>query len=319
MRAGLKHLWTAFTSFDLPAQRSGYTHLGSFRHAYQSQFRVSDEVVIQRGVAGRLPTGRIGLKAGLHPVSLRLGSSPAALTVTYPDGQTLPVDAAKLLRPADPKLPPNSPDADLLARVDFSHWDGRPGVTALESRCRVWVADFAHAADLDGRRALVSPPFVVPTALGGVDINMTRGAGRVPLKLHFLKMREPSFTIGGWFRSETGEGLLFGKQGLTAFGKSYRTVSVRMGGGRLLADPGRLSGGSVTTGIWHHVVLSSTPRRLTLYLDGSLVAEGPGADGLTTDALDFLSDHSAAISSLVIENREFAADEIARWFAGEKR
>jgi hypothetical protein len=304
--------------FGLPAQRPGYTQLGSYRHAYQSQLRVSGEVVLQRGVAGRLPTGSIGLKAGWHPVSLRLGSSPAGLTVTYPDGQTLPLDAAKLHRPADPKLPANSPDADLLARVGFSDWDGRPGVTALESRCRVWVADFAHSAEIDGRRALVSPPFVVPSGLGSVDINMTRGAGRVPLKLHFLKMHEPAFTVGGWFRSETGEGPLFGKQGLTAFGKSYRTISVRMAGGRLRATPGNLAGGKVQPGQWHHAALSATPGRLALYLDGRLVAEGPGAPDLATDALDFLTDHPGAIGGVSIHNREFSADEVARWHASGK-
>lgn len=307
-------------TFHLPAQRSGYTHLGSFRHAYQSQLRVSGEVVLQRGVAGRLPDGRIGLRAGWHPLSLRLGSSSPDLTVTYPDGQTLLVDAARLRRLADPKIPPNAPDADLLARVDFATWDGRPGVTTLDSRCRVWIADFARAANVDGRRALVAPaPAAVSSGPGGVDINMTRGAGRVPVKLHFLKMRDDAFTVGGWFRSDSGDGLLFGKQGLTAFGKSYKTISVRIGGGQLRADPGRLSGGSVTPGVWHHVALSATPARLALYLDGKLVAEGPGAAGLRTDALDFLPDHPGAIASLFVENRELSADEIARLFAAEKR
>ncbi|MEO0055977.1 MAG: hypothetical protein RLZZ50_1924, partial [Verrucomicrobiota bacterium] len=306
-------------AFDLPVQRPGYTHLGAFRHAYQSQLRVSGEVVLQRGVAGRLPDGRIGLKAGLHPISLRLGSSVAALTVTYPDGQTLPVDAARLRRLSEPKLPANPPFVDTLAAVDFAKWDGRTGITALESRCRVWVADFARSSDLDGRRALLAPPSAAIVGLTGVDINMTRGAGRVPLKLHFLKMRDAAFTVGGWFRSDTADGLLFGKQGLTAFGKSYRTVSVRMQNGRLQADPGRLSGGTVSAGVWHHVVLSATPARLALYLDGRLVDEGPGADGLSTDALDFLADHPGGVASLFIENRELGAAEIARLHSAEKR
>ncbi len=305
-------------AFHLPAQRPGYTHLGSFRHAYQSQLRISGEVVVQRGVAGRLPDGRIYLEAGWHPLSLRLGSSPADLSVTYPDGQTLPVDAAKLRRPADAKLPPNSPDADLLARVDFATWDGRTGITTLESRCRVWIADFARAGELDGRRALLAPPVAASSGMVGVDINMTRGAGRVPLKLHFLRMRDPEFTVGGWFRSDTGDGLLVGKQGLTAFGKSYRTISVRMANGRLRADPGRLVAGSITPGVWHHIVLSATPTRLALYLDGRLVAEGPGADGLRTDALDFLPNHPGAMASIFVENRELSAAEIARLHAESK-
>lgn len=304
--------------FDLPSRRPGYTHLGSFRHAYQSQLRVSDEIVLQRGVAGRLPDGRIGLKAGWHPVSLRLGSSPAELTVTYPDGQTLPLDTAKLRRPADPGLPPNPPDADLLASIDFATWDGKPGITSLDSRCRVWIADFARAAEIDGRRALVAPPFVPVSGPGGVDINLTRAVARVPLKLHDLKMRDSRFTIGMWFRSDTGNGLLFGKGGLTAYGKSYKTVSCAVIDGKLSASPGRLSGGCVKPGVWHHVALSATPERLALHLDGRLVDEGPGAPDLATDALDFLTDHPGAIGGIIIQNRELGGDEIQRWHASGK-
>jgi hypothetical protein len=228
--------------------------------------------------------------------------------------------AAKLRRPAHVEvLPVPSLEAGRIARFDFSQWDGRPGPTTLESRCRVWTADFTRAAELDGRRALVSAPVIGTSGPGGVDINMTRGSGRVPVKLHFLKMRDPEFTIGMWFRSETGEGRLFGKQGLTAFGKSYRTISVSIGGGRLLADPGKLGGGKVGVGRWHQAVLSATPTRLALYLDGQLLAEGPGAPGLSTDALDLLPDHPGALSAVSVYNRELSADEVVQWYAAEKR
>jgi hypothetical protein len=180
---------------------------------------------------------------------------------------------------------------------------------------RAWTAPFTSHATLDGRAALVSSPapaLIVPSGPGAVDINMTRGAGRVPLKLHFLKMRDPEFTVAGWFRSDTGEGRLFGKQGLTAYGKSYRTVAVSVAGGRLRADPGRLTGGSFAAGTWHHVALSATPTRLALYLDGQLVAEGPGVPGLATDSLDFLPDHTGALGAFEIHNRELTAQEVAR-------
>ena len=307
-------------TFDLPTRRNGVVHLGGFRAAYQNQLRISGEVVSQHGVAGRVALNRIGLKAGWHPLSLRLGSSTAALTVTYPDGDTLPLTAAKLRRPAHVEvLPVPSLEAGCIARFDFSQWDGRSGITTLETRCRVWTADFTRAAELDGRRALVSAPVIGTTGPGGVDINMTRGSGRVPVKLHFLKMRDPEFTIGMWFRSDTGTGRLFGKQGLTAFGKSYRTISVSIGGGRLLADPGKLAGGKVEVGHWHHAVLSATPTRLALYLDGKLVADGPGAPGLASDAFDFLPDHPGALGEIRIYNRELAAAEVARLAAESSR
>jgi len=306
-------------TFDLPRRRVENSILGEFRSAYQSQLRVSGEVVVQRGVAGRATTGRIGLKAGWHPLALRLGSSPAGLTVTYPDGQTLPVEADGLHRDATFAPPARPLAASLIARVDLDRWDGQTGITALDSRCRVWLASFARAGSPGGRPALVSAAAPVVEGPGGVDINMTRGAGRVPLKLHFLKMQDPEFTVGGWFRSDSGTGLLFGKQGLTAFGKSYRTVSVRLENNRLRADPGVIRGGTLQPGGWHHIALSATPARLALYLDGKLVASGPGTPGLATDSLDFLPDHPGALAGLAIYNRELTAEEIAKWHAAENR
>lgn len=303
-------------AFDLPAQRPPIPHLAPFRSACQSQLRLGDEVVVQRGVAGRGPTGRIGLKAGWHRLSLRLGSTPANLRITTPDGQSQELTASLLRRSAD-QIPSDPPiEAYDLARLDFARWDGRTGFAPLDARCRTWFADFARKARVDGRDALVSAPESNEAGPGGVDINMTRGSGRVPLKVHFLKLRDPAFTVGLWFRSDTGNGQLFGKQGLSAFGKSYRTVSARLTDGRLVADPGRLNGGAIEPGSWHHVVLSTTPDRAALYVDGQLRAEGPGAPMLATDALDFMADHSGAIAGVTIHNRELTPSDVESLFRG---
>jgi hypothetical protein len=306
-------------AFQLPSHRAEFVHLGGFRSAYQSQLRISGDVVVQRGVAGRVASARIGLKAGWHPISLRLGSSSADLTVTYPDGQTVRLDASSLHRVAGQSFPVPSPDAALIAGLDFSKWDGKTGIIPLDDRCRVWTADFAKSAKIDGRDALVSPPLMASRGPESVDINLTRSMGRVPLKLHFLKMRDPEFTVGLWFRSDTGEGILFGKSGLTVFGKSYRTVMTRVGRGKLYADPGALAGGKIDPGRWYHVVLTATPKRLGLHLDGMLIDEAPGRLGLTTDSLDFLTDHTGALAGVTIHNRELSADEIAAWYGVEKR
>jgi hypothetical protein len=304
-------------TFDLPFRRAEFVHLGGFRSAYQSQLRVSGEIVLQRGVAGRASPGSIGLKAGWHPISLRLGSSPADLSVTYPDGQKIPLGGFNLRRPANLIIPAPSPDAALIARLDFAGWNGKTGFIPLDERCLVWTAPFAKAAELDGRHALVSPAVVSKTGPENVDINLTRAVSRVPLKLQSLKMRDPDFTVGLWFRTDSGDGVLFGKSGLTAFGKSYRTVSAGLSGGRLTAGPGNLSGGLVKSGRWYHLVLTASPSRLALYLDGTLIEEGPGAPGLTTDSLDFLPDHPGAISGVTLHNRELSAAEIGRWYAAE--
>lgn len=306
-------------AFDLPFRRAEFIHLGGFRSAYQSQLRVSGEIVVQRGVAGRAALGRIGLKAGWHALSLRLGSSPADLTVTYPDGQAVLLDRFSLFRPAGQTFPTPPHDAALIARVDFADWDGKTGVVPLDSRCRVWAAPFTTLGKSGGRRALVSGALAAATGPESVDINLTRTFGRVPLKLQFLKMREADFTVGIWFRSDHGTGVLFGKCGLTAFGKAYRTVSVSVSGGKLHGEPGRIAGGKVETGRWHHAVMTATPTRLALYLDGVLLGEGPGEPGLATDALDFLPDHPGALAAVSVHNRELSAAEVARWHAAEKR
>ena len=85
--------------FNLPARRSESAGLGELRSAYQNQLRIDDEIVVQRGVPGRMPLRKIALKTGWHHLSLRLGASPGVGSVTYPDGQTLPLTAALLSRP----------------------------------------------------------------------------------------------------------------------------------------------------------------------------------------------------------------------------
>jgi hypothetical protein len=297
--------------FDLPRRRVENSNLGEFRSAYQSQLRISDTIVLQRGVAGRVTSGLVRLAAGWHPLSLRLGSSPATLTVVHPDGQRMSLEAAELRRSSHVVVR----EAGIIARPDFSRREVRPGLVALDPRCRVWLADFARMERVDGHDALVSEADASAAGPGAVDINLTRGVARVPLKLLGLKMLDPEFTVGGWFRSDSGSGVLFGKQGLTAFGKSYRTVSVRLDAGRLVAAPGNLRGGVLRKGTWHHVVLTATPGRLALYLDGRLVQSGPGAPGLATDALDFLPDHPGALAGLAIYNRELTEEEVARWHA----
>lgn len=305
--------------FSLPAKSTEAPHLGQFRAAHQNQLRVGGEVVAQHGVAGRATTGRVGLKAGWHPVSLRLGSSPALIMVTYPDGQKLALDATRLRRPAGGNFPTRSLAEDLVAQPDFTAAQGKTGVIDIDPHARVWIAPFAGVEEVDGRLALVSAAGAKKDGPSMVDINLTRDAGLVPLKLQNIPLRDEEFSVGLWFRGEGGNGMIFGKQGLTAFGKRYSTISVSLANGRLRAGPGHLDGGKIAAGTWHHVVLTATPQRVALYVDGKVAAEGQGAPGLRTDALDFLADHHGAIAGLAIYNRELTADDVAAWFARERK
>jgi hypothetical protein len=87
-RAPLDGIYT----FDAPARTADTFD--------RNQLRIGDEIVVQRGVPGRNPARTVALKAGLHPISLRLGASRAGFTVTYP-GTTTPValTAEGLFRP----------------------------------------------------------------------------------------------------------------------------------------------------------------------------------------------------------------------------
>jgi hypothetical protein len=387
--------------FNLPARRDESARLNELRAAYQNQLRVGDEVVVQRGIAGRYPTRRVGLRAGWHALSVRLGASLAPGTVTYPDGQTLPLTAASLSRPVlvnivpqgapvmrrqveiysptpvtlslpggeageirytlDGRAPDASapvysgpltvdatttitacvfangravtaparttfrrvsvPEASLLGQVRFDQWKGPPVPLETGAGFRVWIApDATLTTGRRGRALAVNRVAKADEAdeRPRPDVNLTRGLGRAGFKVAGLKMRENALTIALWFKSDTGTGKVFGKDGYNAFGKAYRTVSCGLENGRLSAGPGHLNGGQVTAGTWQHLVLAGDENELALYLNGERLATGPGSRDLTTDALDFLSGHPGVVDSLRIYNRVLAPEDVRQLFAVEK-
>ncbi|MDX6766466.1 MAG: chitobiase/beta-hexosaminidase C-terminal domain-containing protein [Candidatus Methylacidiphilales bacterium] len=388
-------------AFDLPSRRGASAGLGELRAAYQNQLRIDGEVVVQRGIPGRFPLRRIGLKAGWHEVSLRLGSSPAAGSVTYPDGQTLPLTAAELSRPLTVDIRPKDaaradsvveifrptpvvlslpagregqirytldgrdpgPDAtlyrgpvtvagnatltaaayvqgraqaatpparvafslvdrplrDRIGHVDFAGWNGEQGPMANAQPCAVWVAPEGKPGSGPGsvgRVLLANPQPAKATGEAGqiVDINLTKGLGNSAFKLTGLRMRDNAITVGVWFRSPSADGKLFGKDGLTAFGKSYKTVSCALSRGHIQVGPGKFSGGKVAPGEWTHVVLASDADAQILYINGEKVAAGPGSPSLATDALDFFTDHTAEVASASVYGRVLGPDEIRQWY-----
>jgi hypothetical protein len=388
-------------AFDLPARRAANAGLGEFRAAYQSQMLVGGTLVVQRGIAGRYPVRQVGLKAGWYPVQIRVGSGLAEGTVTYPDGQTLALTAAELVRPsrvgvrpegcepgdsayeifgptkvelalpegrageirytldgrvptaADPKYggpltleksavltalafdggaPATEPEVVRFERVQvpsaqriwrgtFAAWDGKPGSAALDASTRVWIAPGTELRDGRGGPALAVHPALSGTgkALAAVDANLTRGAGNAGFRVSGLRMLENAISVGVWFRSETGEGKIFGKDGYNAFGKSYKTVScILQKGGRFRVGPGNVSGGKISADGWHHVVVTGDAERLALYVDGERVAEGPGGAALATDALDFFTDHSALVEGVAIYNRVLSPRDVKQWFSAER-
>lgn len=382
-------------AFDLPARNAEREHLSDLRGTFQNQLRIGNEIVVQRGVAGRRPTRRVHLQAGWHPLSLRMGSSAGGGSVTYPDGQTAPLSAALLRRPVrvaiqpmgsgeessiheiygptefklslpegfsgvirytlDGTIPsPNSPEynqplsidrtatlqaaaflpdgtmaaanrSDIrlvsqpelgrIARVSFHDWDGKTGETRLKDGTTLWIAPGSKAVEVDGHRRLAVHP-AGPSGLHrpAVDINVARPVSGAGLKLAGLRMRDNAVTVGVWFRSESADGQIFGKDGLTAFGKRYRTVGANLANGRLRGNPGRFEAGLVRPHEWTQVVLTGDARAIRLYINGELAGEGEGSRTLATDALDFFSHHTALVDEITIFDRVLSAGDIRQWY-----
>ncbi|MDX2082222.1 MAG: chitobiase/beta-hexosaminidase C-terminal domain-containing protein [Terrimicrobiaceae bacterium] len=381
-------------SFDLPARNAEREHLSDLRGAFQNQLRVGDEIVVQRGVAGRRPLGSIHLEAGWHPLSLRLGASSARASVTYPDGQTVPLTAALLRRPSRVAILPagasreasvheiynpttvslskpqelkgtirytldgteptksspefrrpitldrsatvraavflddgtiaaqneteirrvEKPEFGRIASVNFDEWNGRTGESSIENGATLWIAPNSEALEIEGRKTLsVHPTGPSPSARAAVDINVARPVSGAGLKLAGLRMRDNAITVGVRFRSDLVDGQIFGKDGLTAFGKRYRTVGASLSKGRLSGNPGRFSAGAVPSGKWTQVVLTGDADAIRLYINGELAGEAAGSRSLSTDALDFFSNHSALVDEITIYDRVLSPEDIRQW------
>ncbi len=382
--------------FRLAARKAESAGLGELRSAFQNQLRVDDEIVVQRGVAGRRPLGHIDLEKGWHRISFRLGASSAEGSVTYPDGETRPLaevdfqrESRLVIHPRDEAaggsvqeifrpteiviaLPPDRsgtirytldgskpgptspvyeapikldrsavvtataflpdgtpaangqvdfrlvavPELGLVAKVGFADWDGKTGATKLDDLSGVWIAPGSVAG-----KAPFGPTLTVNGGAAGdggklkstVDVNVARPVPAAGLKVTGLRMRENAITVGVLFRSHAGAGKIFGKDGYSAFGKAYRTVSSTLQGARVSAMPGRLSGDGFRPEEWNQVVLTADGKSSQLYLNGKLIAEGDGSMTLVTDALDFFTDHPADVGEIRIYGRVLPAKDIAQW------
>jgi hypothetical protein len=210
------------------------------------------------------------------------------------------------------------PQYGSLGLVQFDAWDGTIRHYPANAAYRIWIALEAQLIPGMQGRALEMMRKDASTLY--VDINVSRSGGpRAGFKVHKMQLRENALTVALWFKSYEGSGKLFGKEGINAFGKSYRTVMCSIANGKLQAAPGRLSGGTVTPGKWHFVVLTANEGQADLYLDGALVASGPGSKDINTDALDFFTGHHAAAQSVQLFDRMLNADEVKRLYDAGKQ
>lgn len=201
------------------------------------------------------------------------------------------------------------PSRKQLGNFVARDWDGTTGLSKTTAGT-FWVNPSATIAK-DGSLAVNRDS---SAAASDLDVNVHRGSNRAGVTLSGMKMRDNAVTVGIWFRSEKGDGQLFGKDGRNAFGKAYRTVSASLRNGSVIAMPGQISGGKVAKGEWTHVVLTVDGRESRLYVNGEEVARGGGGPALATDSLDVLVNHPASLGEVRVFERVLAPEDVRAWF-----
>ncbi len=91
---------TGMYIFHLPFRIGDNASLGGTQASCQSQLKIGNEYILQRGVYGRNLTGKVYLKEGWHAISFRFGTGVALCSVELPGGQIIRVDAKQFYRPA---------------------------------------------------------------------------------------------------------------------------------------------------------------------------------------------------------------------------
>jgi hypothetical protein len=282
--------------------------LGSKQSTCQNQIRVDNEILVQHGVFGRNPSGKIGLKAGWHAISIRFGISETTLKVELPDGQTIALNGNTIFRDATKTIEKPTLTGPLGA-VNFDKWDGKTGDYPLKANFQLWINPYSKAVKSPYGKAVEVSAYD-PKLAAAVDVNVSRGTMRPGLRVHHLNMRENAMSVALWFKTNESEGRLFGKDGYNAFGKSYRTISCGIENGRLVARPNTFWGPKIEPGKWYFVVLTSSETEMKLYLNGEKVASAAGTTQITTDALDFFMGHSAVTSGLSLWDRALEESKV---------
>jgi hypothetical protein len=291
--------------------------LGSRQANCQNQIRVDNEVVVQHGVFGRNPSGKIGLKAGWHTISIRFGSSETTVMMTLPDNQTIRLNGFTVFRDAN-SITEQMPLSPPLGTVNFENWNGKTGDYPVKGDFQLWINHEAKITEGSSGRAIAVKSFD-PKLAAAVDVNVSRGTMRPGLRVHHLNMRENAMTVALWFKTSEIEGRLFGKDGYNAFGKSYRTISCGIENGRLVARPNTFWGPKIETGKWYLVVLTANETEMKLFLNGEKVATASGTNQITTDALDFFMGHSAETTGFSLWDRALEDDEVKSFYRAKHK
>ncbi|MFZ4572606.1 MAG: LamG-like jellyroll fold domain-containing protein, partial [Bacteroidales bacterium] len=231
---------------------------------------------------------------------------------TLPGGQTILLNGnniyhKKIAESAATKK--SDPNAGLLGDITFDNWEGKSPYYPVKAKFQLWVNPTGKVIKSPlGKAFEINPE--QSKLVAAVDVNVSRGGMKPALKLYHLTLCDNALSIALWFKSDQKSGMIFGKDGYNAFGKGYKTISCSMDNGRIVANPGRLTGGRIEPGTWNFLVLSADEKQMSLYLNGEKVASGQGTKYISTDAMDFFMDHQAAIGRLQLFNRPLDDQEV---------
>ncbi len=205
------------------------------------------------------------------------------------------------------------PQEALLGNINFDNWDGKSLLYPVNAQFKVWIAPLSKPVLLQKGKAIEAQS--VDNAMPIVDVNVAKGGGAKPgFRLYDIPMKENALSVAVWFKTNEKNGKLFGKEGYNAFGKSYKTFSCAVNNGKLVANPGKISGGAIVPDEWQYVVLTANENQMDLYLNGEKVASGLGTKDLITDAFDFFTGHHAIVKGVQMFNKLLLDDEVKRLY-----
>jgi hypothetical protein len=126
-------------------------------------------------------------------------------------------------------------------------------------------------------------------------------------------MKQNALTFALYFRVPEGgktSGTLISKNGYTALGKGYKTIKLRMFGGRLRVDPGNISSRDKIVDGWNFVALSVSPEEYRIHLNGKVIAKGLGNNRISSDSFDFFTDFPVECRYVSVYNRVLSERDI---------
>jgi hypothetical protein len=210
------------------------------------------------------------------------------------------------------------PQLGSMGTVSFDNWNGKGGDYEVKGNFQLWLANSCKIAEgMNGKALDVQTSSAKPGV--ALDVNVSRGLSNAGLRIHHFSMLDNALSVSLWIKTAELNGSLFGKEGFNAFGKRYRTLSCALNNGKLIANPGKLSGGKLDANVWQHIVLTADETQMSLYLNGEKVASGLGTKEISTDALDFFVDHNVVLNKLQFFDHALQTPEVSRLYEFEKK